>query len=76
VLKALLASDKKLGAWSKVGEDLEACAENEGVDLTGQITLFELNRTLNRMHSRERVTTERVAAYEDKAGRVLSLASI
>jgi hypothetical protein len=76
VLKALLASDKKLGAWSKVGEDLEACAENEGVDLTGQITLFELNRTLNRMHSRERVPVARVAAYENKAGRVLSLASI
>ena len=76
VLKALLAGDKKLGAWSKVGEDLEACAENEGVDLAGQITLFELNRTLNRMHSRERVPVARVAAYENKAGRVLSLASI
>lgn len=76
VLKALLQKDKALGSWSKVGDELEACAENEGVDLAGQISLFELNRTLNRMHSRERVTTERVAAYEDKAGRVLSLASI
>lgn len=76
VLKALLQKDKALGAWSRVGADLEACAENEGVDLAGQITLFELNRTLNRMHSRERVPTTRVAAFEKKAGRVLSLASL
>lgn len=76
VLKALVQKDKALGSWSKVGDELEACAENEGVDLAGQISLFELNRTLNRMHSRERVTVERVAAYEDKAGRVLSLASL
>jgi hypothetical protein len=77
VLRALLNHNHKtLGRPAQVMDDLEACAESESVDLDCALTLFELNRVLNRTHERERIPAHRVAAFENTAGRVLSLANL